>query len=191
MANIWGKNTLGPGSSQGWYFKRSAKAGFLPYISIYPLGLDGYNVWEPDKWNLTTGGYPYFIQFICREVYDSFLQLRRQEATVPYSVPMDAITMKLDSDFFAGRWARATDRQRELLWSIATLGKPDEEFTVQEVVQASKQLEKPFTSSHVNQILASLCGAGLVYKNRFGKYSFAVPLFDRFILRQIEPTVLS
>jgi hypothetical protein len=134
-----------------------------------------------------SGGYPYFIQFICREVYDSFLQLQRQEAPVPYSVPLDAIAMKLDSDFFAGRWARATDRQRELLWAIATLGKPDEEFTVQEVVQASKQLDKPFTSSHVNQMLSGLCGAGLVYKNRFGKYSFAVPLFDRFILRQIEP----
>jgi len=131
-----------------------------------------------------SGGYPYFIQFICREVYDSFLQLQRQEAPTPYRVPVEAITMKLDSDFFAGRWARATDRQRDLLWAIATLGKPDEEFTVQEVVQASKQLDKPFTSSHVNQMLSGLCGAGLVYKNRFGKYSFAVPLFDRFILRQ-------
>lgn len=131
-----------------------------------------------------SGGYPYFIQFICREVYDSFLQLQRQEAPVPYRVPVEAITMKLDSDFFAGRWARATDRQRDLLWAIATLGKPDDEFTVQEVVQASKQLDKPFTSSHVNQMLSGLCGAGLVYKNRFGKYSFAVPLFDRFILRQ-------
>lgn len=54
-------------------------------------------------------------------------------------------------------------------------------------MQASKQLDKPFTSSHVNQMLAGLPGAGLIYKNRFGKYSFAVPLFDRFILRQIEP----
>jgi hypothetical protein len=134
-----------------------------------------------------SGGYPYFIQFICREVYDSFLQLQRSEATVPYSVPMESITMKLDSDFFAGRWARATDRQRELLWAIASLGRPDEEFTVQEVVKASKRLEKPFTSSHVNQMLSGLSEAGLVYKNRFGKYSFAVPLFDRFILRQIEP----
>jgi type II secretory pathway predicted ATPase ExeA len=133
-----------------------------------------------------SGGYPYFIQFICREVFDSFVLLQRQEAPVPYSVPLDAITLKLDSDFFAGRWARATDRQRDLLWAIATLGKPEEEFTVQEVVEASKQLEKPFTSSHVNQMLVSLCGAGLVYKNRFGKYSFAVPLFDRFILRQIR-----
>ena len=131
-----------------------------------------------------SGGYPYFIQFICREVYDSFLQSQRQEVAAPYSVPLDGITMKLDSDFFAGRWARATDRQRELLWAIATLGKPDEEFTVQEVVEASKQLDKPFTGSHVNQMLSGLCEAGLVYKNRFGKYSFAVPLFDRFILRQ-------
>jgi hypothetical protein len=35
-------------------------------------------------------------------------------------------------------------------------------------------------------MLGSLCAAGLVYKNRFGKYSFAVPLFDRFILRQAQ-----
>lgn len=135
-----------------------------------------------------SGGYPYFIQFICREVFDAFLLLQRQEAPAPYSVPLDAITLKLDSDFFAGRWARATDRQRDLLWAIATLGKPDDEFTVQEVVRASKALEKPFTSSHVNQMLVSLCGAGLIYKNRFGKYSFAVPLFDRFILRQVDST---
>lgn len=133
-----------------------------------------------------SAGYPYFIQFICREVFDSFLLLRRQNAPTPYTVPLDAITLKLDSDFFAGRWARATDRQRDLLWAIASLGKSDDEFTVQEVVEASKSLDRPFTSSHVNQMLASLCGAGLVYKNRFGKYSFAVPLFDRFILRQVQ-----
>ena len=97
-------------------------------------------------------------------------------------MPLDAITMKLDADFFAGRWARATDRQRDLLWAIASLGKPDDEFTVQEVVAASGAvLTKSFSSSHVNQMLASLCAAGLIYKNRWGKYSFAVPLFDRFI----------
>lgn len=137
-----------------------------------------------EKISRHSGGYPYFIQFICREVFDAFLLLQRQQAPTPYTVPLDAITLKLDSDFFAGRWARATDRQRDLLWAIATLERPDDEFTVQEVVQASKGLDKPFTSSHVNQMLSNLCGAGLIYKNRFGKYSFAVPLFDRFILRQ-------
>jgi hypothetical protein len=58
---------------------------------------------------------------------------------------------------------------------------------VQEVVaESNKHLEKPFSSSHANQMLATLCNNGLVYKNRWGKYSLAVPLFDRFILRQSE-----
>jgi hypothetical protein len=129
------------------------------------------------------GGYPYFIQFICREVFDVAIQqalLGKDEA----SVPVDAIQRKLDTDFFAGRWAKATDRQRQLLWVIATLPHAEEEFTIQEVVSKGKTLlSKPFSSSHVNQILASLSEQGLVYKNRFGKYSLAVPLLGKFILR--------
>ena len=133
-----------------------------------------------------SGGYPYFIQFICREVYDAFIQsVRVKGQTTP--VPLDAITRKLDTDFFAGRWAKATDRQRELLWAIAYLDKPDGEFTVQEIVVESKSLlSKPFSNSHVSQMLVTLSGMGLIYKNRWGRYSFAVPLFNRFILRQEE-----
>ncbi|MCK4873377.1 MAG: AAA family ATPase [Phycisphaerales bacterium] len=134
-----------------------------------------------------SGGYPYFIQFICREVYDLFIQ--RLEAGQPASVPIDEIMRKLDSDFFAGRWARATDRQHELLWVIAQLPNSEAEFTVQEIVAESKaRISKPFSGSHVNQMLVSLAEAGLVYKNRHGKYSFAVPLLGRFIKRQGDPT---
>ena len=130
-----------------------------------------------------SGGYPYFIQFICREVYDVWSQTP-VNAAMP-SVPIFEIERKLDSDFFAGRWARVTDRQRTLLGVIAQLDNADEEFTVQEIVAASMGLlEKPFSNSHVNQMLASLSAAGLVYKNRHGKYSFAVPLLARFIRRQ-------
>jgi hypothetical protein len=130
-----------------------------------------------------SGGYPYFIQFIGREVYDAFLQ--KVAAGEPAAVPIDDITRKLDSNFFAGRWARATDRQRELLTVIACLENCDEEFTVQEAAEQSrKSLKKPFSPSHVNQMLAALTDAGLVYKNRHGKYSFAVPLLGRFIQRQ-------
>ena len=125
-----------------------------------------------------SAGYPYFVQFICREVFDAFAQ--GQE-----SVPVDEITRKLDSDFSAGRWARATDRQRDLLAVIATLDHTSEEFTVQELVERSKELlRKPFSASHINQMLAVLANNGLIYKNRYGKYSFAVPLMDRFIGRQ-------
>jgi AAA+ ATPase superfamily predicted ATPase len=131
-----------------------------------------------------SSGYPYFIQFICREVYDVYIvqKARGEEA----SVPVKAIIQKLDSDFFAGRWAKATDRQRDLLHVIASLDNCDSEFTIQEVTDASKKAEgiKGFSNSHVNQMLSSLCQAGLVYKNRHGRYSFAVPLLGQFIRRQ-------
>ena len=133
-----------------------------------------------------SSGYPYFIQFICREVFDVFIQQHaRDEARI---VPVDAIQRKLDADFFAGRWARITDRQRELLWAIANLDHPDEEFTIQELVERGRQLlSKTFSPSHANQMLASLAERGMIYKNRLGKYSFAVPFLGRFILRNYEP----
>ena len=38
-------------------------------------------------------------------------------------------------------------------------------------------------------MLSTLSDAGLVYKNRYGKYSFAVPLLGNFIKRQQIPGV--
>jgi hypothetical protein len=130
-----------------------------------------------------SGGYPYFVQFICREVYDLFIQ--KMNMGVTPSVPREEIVRKLDSDFFAGRWARATDRQRELLAVVARLEDCSSEFSVQDVVTLSKEISaKPFSSSHVNQMFSALSEAGLIYKNRYGKYSFAVPLLGQFIRRQ-------
>jgi hypothetical protein len=154
-----------------------------------PVGFDEQSVETICR---ESAGYPYFIQFICREVYDAFIQSYGDGGKIA-PVPLDAITRKLDSDFFAGRWARATDRQRQLLWAIASLENSDGEFTVQEIVEASRKvLRKPFSSSHTNQMLSSMGDMGLIYKNRWGRYSFAVPLLDRFIHRQadaIEPRV--
>lgn len=133
-----------------------------------------------------SAGYPYFIQFIGREVYDIFIRQHADEERK--WVPVEAIQHKLDADFFAGRWAKITDRQRELLWVVARLGRPDEEFTIQELTEeAKKLLVRPFSSSNANQMLAGLTERGMIYKNRFGKYSFAVPLLGRFITRTYWP----
>lgn len=133
-----------------------------------------------------SAGYPYFIQFICREVYDVFI--RQHADDEQKSVPIEAIQHKLDADFFAGRWAKITDRQRELLWVVAQLDNGDEEFTIQELTEAAKGLLiKAFSPSHANQILASLAERGMIYKNRLGRYSFAVPLLGRFIIRTYQP----
>lgn len=138
-----------------------------------------HTIWE------ITRGYPYFVQYVCRECYDVWVQ----ETEVGKSmsrIPVPEIVAKLDSDFFAGRWARATDRQRELLSVVASLPNCESEFTVQGLIEsaANQALKKPFSSSHANQMLAALTEAGLTYKNRHGKYSFAVPLLGGFIRRQ-------
>ena len=135
-------------------------------------------------WGITRG-YPYFVQYVCREAFDIWIQ-NMGDGQPPANIPADELIRKLDTDFFAGRWAKATDRQRELLDVISKLDNCDGEFTVQDVVEhpANATNAKAFSSSHINQMLASLSEVGLIYKNRHGKYSLAVPLLSGFIRRQ-------
>ena len=136
-------------------------------------------------WEITRG-YPYFVQYVCRESFDVWVQNVQTGGTAT-PIPVSEIMRKLDSDFFAGRWSRTTDRQRDLLLVVSTLENADGEFTVQEIVEQSKisELPKAFGSSQVNQMLVSLGDAGLIYKNRHGRYSFAVPLMAQFVKRQM------
>lgn len=130
----------------------------------------------------TSDGYPYFVQFICRETLDHVIA-RPKDSTLP----MEAIIRKLDSDFFAGRWESVTDRQRDVLYCMAHLEHGDQECTISEVVDISKTLPmKRLTPGDVSHVLPRLIEKGLVYKNRFGKYCFAVPLFGGFIKRRFE-----
>ena len=132
-----------------------------------------------------SGGYPYFIQFICKEFFDVCLSKIDEEDSP--TVPAEAIEAKLDNDFFVGRWDKATDRERDLLITISQLPNCDEEFSVAEIVkEASASLKRPFSASQTNQMLARLSDKGLVFKNRYGKYSFAVPLLSRFVKRQTD-----
>lgn len=132
-----------------------------------------------------SGGYPYFIQYICKEIFDSWIGLIGEGEVA--SVASKEILDKLDQDFFAARWDRATDRQQEFMSVIATLDNADKEFTIQEIVAASKiSRSKEFSPSHATQILGNLFEKGLIYRNKHGKYSFAVPLMAEFIRRQRE-----
>ena len=133
-----------------------------------------------------SGGYPYFIQYICKETFDAWIaQMKNGE--IP-SVAGEQVMAKLDQDFFAARWDRATDRQQEFMKVIASLDSAEAEFTTQEIVTESKRvLKKGFSPSHATQILSALLEKGLVYRNKHGKYCFAVPLMHEFISRQEVP----
>ena len=131
-----------------------------------------------------SGGYPYFIQFICKETYDVWLQAAFEGKEIP-SIAIDDILRKLDTDFFYGRWANTTDKQREIMRLISMLDNCENEFSGQEIVEISKsKFGKSISSSQVNQILSTLLNAGMFFKNRHGKYSWAVPLLSDFIRRQ-------
>lgn len=159
---------------------KASKKAILKPIDNHPLKLDETSV---NTIINMSAGYPYFIQFICREVYDSFIQKINKGETA--TVPTNEIEQKLDTDFFAGRWAKATDRQRELLSVVANLHL--DEFSVQEIFEKSQELlEKPFGNSNINQMLNTLIIQGLIFRNRYGKYSFAVPLLGRYICRENE-----
>ena len=133
-----------------------------------------------------SGGYPFFIQFICKEAYDTWVQQHKTDGELS-AIPVDEILRKLDSDFFAGRWGLVTDRQRDLLRVVAQMGVNEDEFTVNEIVSASgTYLLKPFTATRVSAILTSLIRLGLIFRTRHGKYCFAVPMFGQFIMRHLK-----
>lgn len=160
--------------------KQESKKAILKPIEHHSLKLDAVSV---GKIVDMSAGYPYFIQFICKEVYDSFIQKINKRETA--TVPINEIEQKLDTDFFAGRWARATNRQRDLLSVAANLN--TDEFSVQEIFEKSKELlDNPFGNSNINQMLATLITQGLIFKNRYGKYSFAVPLLGQYICREYK-----
>lgn len=151
-----------------------------------PLQLTDDSVMEIVK---RSGGYPYFLQFICKEVYDAFIQ--RKSAGGEPSVPIAEIERKLDYGFFAGRWAKCSDRQRDLLGLIARLDNPDAEFAVKDLELLSRtHLDKPFSGSHIVQMLAALERKGLIFKDRRARYAFAVPLFGQFIRRELANTAV-
>lgn len=131
-----------------------------------------------------SSGYPYFIQFFCRETFDLILQ-HVELGVQRYVVSIADFVKKLDIDFYSGRWSRITDRQRELLGIIAKLPTANDEFTVKEIVQSSQNsTTKPFKPAHINNLMIKLTDLGLIYKNRRSKYSFAVPLLADYIKRQ-------
>lgn len=154
---------------------------------VRPLEIMKSPLWFAEKTIETilsqSGGYPYFIQFIGREVFDAWIGKIKSGAAP--SAPMQEILEKLDQDFFTPRWSRATDRQRQFMQVISTLQNSEEEFTVPEIVRESRAILKSgFTPSHAIQILQALSEKGLVYRSRRAGYSFAVPLLARFIQRQ-------
>ena len=137
-----------------------------------------------------SSGYPYFIQFFCKEIFDSYIQQISVGIENP-NISIHEIIAKLDTDFYSGRWSRITDKQRDLCRIIAKLDTANDEFAVQDIFAKAKEMNfNNFSASYINQYLTKLILLGLIFKNRHGKYSFAVPLLADYIKREEEEDTL-
>jgi type II secretory pathway predicted ATPase ExeA len=132
-----------------------------------------------------SGGYPYFLQFICKEFFDVVIA-KMGKGEVPI-VPASDIIRKLDQRFFSARWDKASDRQREFMMVAALIPGNRKEFTVSEIVQTSRDImaKKKFSTAGAGMMLKTLNDQGFIFRNRRGKYSFTVPMHDEFIIRQM------
>lgn len=135
-----------------------------------------------------SGGYPFFIQYICKEAFD--LYMARIVSREPPLIPMEQILQKLDQNFFSKRWDLVSDPQRIFLKVVAQLPNCEGEFIAQDIIRMSWDiLDKKYSGSSVAQYLARLADKGLIYRNRMGRYQFAVPMLSGFIKRQTEKEV--
>lgn len=132
-----------------------------------------------------SGGYPYFIQFLCKEAVDIYLEQLPQSGTPP-TVHFDEIVRKLDEDFYHARWYNLTDRQRDFLHIVALLPNANEEFTANDILEHQGNVTgvRKFKQNHVAQMFAALASVDVLYKKRYAKYGFAVPLLGDYIKRQ-------
>ncbi|MGE0629420.1 MAG: hypothetical protein AB7O43_16525 [Hyphomicrobiaceae bacterium] len=129
-----------------------------------------------------SGGYPYLIQFFGKELVDKLLE---NGGTLQYDAFPAADTLeRLDAGLFGARWSRTTDKQREILGLLANRGaNAAREITASEVAELS---EGETSNAQATQHLQALCERGLLYRTRYGRYAFTVPMSEAMILRRLR-----
>lgn len=123
-----------------------------------------------------TAGYPYFIQFYCHYLVDNAQSSQLAEADLGRQRPK--IIALLDKSFFEDRYALATDQEKAILEAMASK-------TVNGECRLSDLKGTPGVDyGAIRKYLPRLIDKGLVYKQRRAIYSFSIPLFREYLLRQ-------
>ncbi len=131
-----------------------------------------------------SGGYPYLIQFLAKELVDQLLNNGGVLAVDAF--PSRETLERLDAGLFSARWNRTTDKQREVLRLIAEKCDPAApDFSAQEIADLSRS-EIEFNGGYISQMLQGLCDRGLLYRRRHGRYAFTIPMSHQMIARRMR-----
>lgn len=136
-------------------------------------------VWAEDAldgvWR-DTAGYPYFLQ---EWGYHSWNVATGPEISGADVAAASTIAIaQLDDNFFRVRFGRLTPRERQYLRAMAELGPgPHRSAAIADLFGARVQAMSSFRNRLIEK--------GLIYSPEHGETAFSVPLFDRFLKRNM------
>ena len=123
-----------------------------------------------------TQGFPYFLQEWGYQVWNNAIESPISIEDVQTAT--NAVTGRLDQNFFRVRFDRLTSGEKKLLRAIVELGEGPYQFGAIVDFLARKP-------SDLGPVRASLIRKGMIYSPAHGQIAFTVPLFDEFLRRAI------
>lgn len=131
--------------------------------AIFPEAANrtGFAQWLHSK----TGGHPYFMAFICRQL----AELSREKSTLETTEHWPEIFERLEKEKFRADLAHITERELQLLRALARSS--EEEISVKEL---DEQYERVYFSR--------LTEKGLLTRTGRGRYKIYHPLFRLFLM---------
>ena len=129
-----------------------------------------------------TEGYPYFIQEMCKEIWNNAdVTGKDQIDTSLVQASISEFYAKLDASFFKSRYDRCTDAERDFIHAMTRCdGLPCNISNVAAIMKKEVQ--------QISMIRATLIAKGIIYSTRYGEIDFTVPQFDAYLKRISKPS---
>ena len=125
-----------------------------------------------------TGGYPYFIQFFCDNLWKNIDKVNNI-TIADVNLTINSYFKRLDEGFFRSRFDRCTDKEKGFIQAMVKCGELP--CTINNV---AKILKKSVGS--ISPIRAQLINKGIIYSVKYGEIDFTVPQFDLFLKRVMK-----
>jgi nucleoside-triphosphatase THEP1 len=124
-----------------------------------------------------TEGYPYFIQEWGHKCWNISQNKIIDEKEVKEAEM--AVEKHLDENFFRVRFDRLTPKEKEYLGALAKMGPgPHPSGNIAKAFDAKTQ--------QFAKLRDGLIKKGMIYSPSFGETEFTVPLFDKFMIRELN-----
>ena len=125
----------------------------------------------------TTKGYPFFVQQLCKIVYQNAQGKKIYEVDVAHSI--SEFFQDLDDGFFKVRYERCTESDKKFIFAMVACGKLP--CTISNIAAVMKRQVKAISTAR-----AQLISKGIIYAVKYKELDFTVPEFQGFIRRLPE-----